>query len=59
MEKVYEDWQLRVIEEQEELVDKILKLKGYLNENYDDLLCIQLSIMKSYSNVLKSRIDKF
>jgi hypothetical protein len=59
MEKVYEGWQLRVMEEQEELVDKIIKLGKYLDDNYDDLLCIQLSVMKLYSNVLKSRIDKF
>jgi hypothetical protein len=59
MEKEYQTWQLRVIEEQTDLVDKITKLQKYLDSNYDELLCIQLPIMKSYSTVLKARIDKF
>lgn len=58
----YESWQMRVIEEAEELDYKIEKLKAYLDTDHGPEvpnLKIQLSIMLSYSQILHVRIEDF
>ena len=64
-----EQWQERVIQEKKELDEKIDKLKKFLGEkvekvfNVDETerlrLEVQLTIMESYSNILKARITSW
>jgi hypothetical protein len=62
-----EDWQLRVLAEQDELFSKIEKLKEFIEgETYasltlqaKDVLIIQLSAMATYSAVLNLRMAEF
>ncbi len=55
-----QDWQQRVIEEQEQLVIKINKLALYLNgEPKNPLLWVQLQCMKTYREILSARIEEF
>jgi hypothetical protein len=56
------DFQLRVLEEEKELKDKVTKLTNYLKKddnNGQSLLWIQLKIMRSYLEILKVRINEF
>ena len=57
----YEDWQLRVMDEAEELEDKMIKLENYLEKQneLDPLLTIQYSTMVTYYTILETRISKF
>lgn len=60
------DFKTRLIKEQEELEQKVLKLSAFMqtvmfeNLNYDDmkLLSIQLNIMNAYLEILEMRIKK-
>jgi hypothetical protein len=60
-------WKERVIQEKKELDEKIDKLKGFLEGNNlkdaDETeflrLEVQLSVMESYSNILRSRINSW
>jgi hypothetical protein len=62
-----EDFQMRVINEREELSIKISRLHIFLNSNAADpvsaedkkLLAEQLSTMRDYHSILTSRILKF
>jgi len=62
-----ESWQERVIEEQEKLAEKILKLttvviqqEPMISQEEDKLLLdIQLEIMLKYNQVLQQRISLF
>ena len=64
-----EEYQKRVIEEQKELQDKIIKLDGFINHNDEkfimldkhnqDLLKIQLYAMRTYYQCLLARIKLF
>ena len=62
-----EQWQERVIQEKKELDEKIDKLKKFLDEESIDALDqterlrleVQLTIMESYSNILKARITSW
>lgn len=60
-----EDWQQRVVEERDQLGEKIDKLKIFLDNNnkideFDfEILDLQLSIMQSYAAILNSRISRF
>lgn len=60
-----EDWQQRVVEERDQLGEKIDKLKAFLDNNnkideFDfEILDLQLSIMQSYAAILNSRISRF
>lgn len=62
-----QDYQLRVIKERDDLLEKIKKLTTFLMsdassqvsvEEKDKMWC-QLNIMLSYGNVLSVRIDSF
>ena len=57
----YENWQLRVMDEDKELEDKINKLGTYLEKQNepDPLLVIQYSTMVTYFTILETRISKF
>jgi len=57
----YKDWQLRVMDEAEELEDKIVKLSNYIEKQNepDQLLVIQYSTMVTYYTILETRISKF
>lgn len=64
----YADWQQRVIDEQRDLNDKIVKLTGFLfggdelrrvSPEDQDLLREQLTHMQAYSTVLCRRIIHF
>ncbi len=57
----YENWQLRVMDEDKELEDKINKLGTYLEKQNepDPLLVIQYSTMVTYFTILEARISKF
>lgn len=62
-----EDWKKRVIEEEKELNEKIVKLSNFGNtdtfKNLDItdkfLLERQYQVMKDYDSILKSRIERF
>jgi hypothetical protein len=60
------DWQQRVVEERNELYDKIHKLEDFLQqERHDiaqqqwDLLRSQLHYMQLYGDILNTRISAF
>lgn len=64
---VLQDWQVRVVNEQEELEHKINKLKDYLEtdsfnalpEEDKNLLRQQRAAMQTYSCILGWRIQRF
>lgn len=66
-EKIYADWQLRVINEKVELDKKIYNLNVFLEGDWfesldecdQDLLIKQANIMDDYSHILDLRIQKF
>ena len=63
--KQFEDWQLRIKEERDELLKKTIKLKNFIDNpeskaNYTEweLLKEQLRAMRDYLSVLTSRYYK-
>ena len=57
-----ENYQIRVVEEQNELNSKIDKLRAFLESEPDvdtTLLLIQCHVMISYSQVLQARIAEW
>ena len=57
---ILQEWQLRVLREQEELSEKINKLELFVDKNgHDHLLEKQLFVMKEYNGILKQRIKDF
>jgi hypothetical protein len=54
-----QDFIVRLYQERNELFDKINRLRQYVYDNdiYDDLLSIQLNVMKSYLSVLNARLQ--
>lgn len=63
-----EDYQKRVVQEKQELDEKISKLGVFIYGNQEfhklsnsqkDLLIDQLKIMEKYSNILRIRIETF
>lgn len=64
---VIEPWKLRVIEERDDLEDKIMKLVKFMDtDKFDqldgvdkELLRGQLTAMEEYANILQLRIDRF
>lgn len=61
------DFQLRVVEEKRQLDLRISKLTAFLGspehnnlcKEEQELLCVQLGAMASYSVVLRTRIERF
>lgn len=60
------DWQQRVVEERDELYDKIHKLEYFLNQGRNDieqkqwnLLRSQLHYMQLYGDILNARVSDF
>ena len=57
---MYQEWQLRVLQEREELSLKLEKLETFIDKNgHDQLLSKQLFIMKEYKGILDQRIKEF
>lgn len=62
-----EDYQIRVVEEREELQEKINKLVAFnasdafkkIDTDQRSLLKCQLLAMETYNQILKERIDRF
>lgn len=62
-----EDWQQRVVEEKEQLDEKLAKLRTYTSseafakhpDDYKSLLLNQEYHMGSYSDALRARIERF
>ena len=62
-----EEYQKRVVQEKEELDERIMKLKRFINNvpafgvDSDDmsLLRMQLNAMRRYSDILGDRIERF
>lgn len=68
MAKELQDFQQRVVEEKQELDDKISRLTTFMQRyDYDDRassseharLTSQLDLMRQYSQILKQRIEAF
>jgi hypothetical protein len=62
------DWQERVIDEKNDLDEKIPKLELFINksdtfqklgDDYQELMREQLTVMRTYSGILKKRIENF
>ena len=57
---MYQEWQLRVLQEHEELSLKLEKLETFIDKNgHDHLLEKQLFVMKEYKSILDQRIKEF